>query len=693
MAAVILTTCTMNAQRTPKPANNPLVEPWDTPFNTPPFEKIKPEHYLPAFAYALDEARDELYRIKAVKTIATFENTIEALDRSGRLLGDISGVFFNLLEANTSEEMQSIAEKVSPALTEYNNDLYLDPALFNRVKYVYEHHDELTPEQNTLLEDTYKAFVRQGANLSDADKEKFRDLTMRMSTLSLTFGQNVLHAVNAYSKLITDERALAGIPASACALAKSKAEAKGMQGWLFDLSMPSYLAILTYADDRELRKEFYMHYNTRAYKDEYDNQELIKNILTLRDSIAKLLGYKDYAAYVLADRMAENEQNVYDLENQLLKSAYPVAKKEMKELQQYAASLGFTETIQRWDFAYYSEKYKTSLFQVNDEMLKPYFKLENVITGVFGLASDLFDLRFVPNDQIQVYHPDVKVYEVYRGTQFMAVLYLDFHPRDSKRGGAWMTEFRGQYVDAQGVDHRPLVSLVMNFTPSTADQPSLLTFNEVRTFMHEFGHSLHGMLSEVHYNGLSGTNVARDFVELPSQLLENWSTEKEFLNKFAFHYQTGEVIPDTLLQKIKDFENFQAAYACCRQLTFGLLDMMWHTTDPSNINDILVAERKAIKKTELLPVVEGTCISTAFSHIFAGGYAAGYYGYKWAEVLDADAYSLFQEKGIYNKQVAHSYVENILSKGGSEKAMDLYVRFRGRAPKIDALLKRCGLKK
>lgn len=682
----------MNAQNVEKPKNNPLVEPWDTPFNTPPFDQIREEHYQPAFAYAIAVAKDELYRIKAVKMQATFENTIEALDRSGRLLADISGIFFNLLEANTSENMQKIAQEVSPVLTAFSNDIYLDPALFNRVKYVYNNHGKLTPEQEMLLDKTYKAFVRQGANLSDADKEKYRDYTMRLSSLSLTFGRNVLGAVNAYSKLITDEKQLSGIPASALAIAKEKASAKGMQGWLFDLSMPSCLAILTYADDRDLRHEFYMHYNTRAYKDEFDNQQVVKDIVMLRDSLAQLLGYKDYAAYVLEDRMAENAKNVYNLEEKLLKHAYPVAKKEMKNLQEYAESIGFKGELQRWDFAYYSEKYKTALFNVNDEMLKPYFKLEKVIDGVFGLATDLFGLTFVPNDKIQVYHPDVKAYEVYRGQQFMAILYLDFHPRDSKRGGAWMTAFREQSVDANGKDIRPLVSLVMNFTPSTTDAPSLLTFNEVRTFMHEFGHSLHGMLSEVHYTSISGTSVPRDFVELPSQILENWSTEKEFLSKFAFHYITGELIPDSLVRKIQDFENFQSGYACCRQLTFGLLDMMWHTCTPSTVDDVLTAERKAIKKTELLPVVEGTCISTAFSHIFSGGYAAGYYGYKWAEVLDADAFSLFKEKGVYNNQVADSYVENILSKGGSEKAMDLYVRFRGRAPKIDALLKRSGLK-
>ena len=681
----------MNAQ-IEKPKNNPLVEEWNTPFQTPPFEKIQESHYLPAFEYALQIARDEIYYIRGQKSAPNFANTIEALDRSGILLNDISGIFFNLLEANTSAEMQKIAQEISPKLTEFSNDIHLDPILFSRVKTVYQNPGNLTPEQKMLLEKTYKSFIRQGANLNEADKALFREYSMRLSTLSLTFGENVLKSTNHFSKVITDERMIQGIPASALALAQSKANAKGISGYLFDLSMPSYLAILTYADNRDLRKEFYMQYNTRAFHNEFDNQKVIKEIITLRDSVAKLLGYSNYAAYVLEDRMAENADNVYQLEEQLLHAARPKAIKEVKDLQKYAKSLGFKETIQRWDFGYYSEKYKTSLYNVNDEMLKPYFKLENVIDGVFGLATDLFHLTFKPNNNIQVYHPDVKVYEVYQGKEFIAILYLDFHPRDSKRGGAWMTAFREQYVDKNGVDHRPLVSLVMNFTPSTAEAPSLLTFDEVRTFMHEFGHSLHGMLSHVTYSSLSGTSVPRDFVELPSQLLENWSTEKEFLNKFAFHYQTGEVIPEELIHKIKDFDNFHAAYACCRQLTFGLLDMMWHTTAPCKINNIVEAEQKAIAKTELLPVVKGTCISTAFSHIFAGGYAAGYYGYKWAEVLDADAFSLFQEKGIYNQEVAKSYVRNILSKGGSEKPMDLYVRFRGREPKIDALLIRTGLK-
>lgn len=683
----------MSAQNLQKPVNNPLVEEWNTPFQTPPFEQIKEEHYVPAFKYALAEAKSELYRIKEAKTKATFENTIVALEHSGQLLNRISGIFFNLLEANTSDEMQRIAQEISPMLTEFGNDIHLDPALFNRVRYVYEHHGELAPDQKMLLEKTYKSFVREGANLSDEDKEKLRKIDMQLSTLSLNYSQNVLASTNAYTKLITDEKLLSGIPSSAISIAQKKAESKGQKGWFFDLSMPSYLAVLTYADNREFRKEMYLQYNARAFQNNFDNQSIIKELVTLRDAKAKLLGYKTYADYVLEERMAENTKNVYDLEEKLLKSSLPAAKKEMKDLQQFAQSLGFNEPIQRWDFAYYSEKYKTSLFNVNDEMLKPYFKLENVIGGVFGLATDLFDLQFVPNDKIQVYHPDVKVYEVYRNQELKAILYLDFHPRDSKRNGAWMTAFREQHYDAKGNDVRPLVSLVMNFTPSTDEMPSLLTFDEVRTFMHEFGHSLHGMLSEQHYESLAGTNVPRDFVELPSQLLENWSVEKEYLSKFAYHYQTQELIPDSLIQKIKDFHNFHAAYASCRQISFGLLDMMWHTTDPGKINDILTCERKALARTELMPIVEGTCMSTAFSHIFAGGYAAGYYGYKWAEVLDADAYSLFQQKGIYNKKIADSYVENILSKGGSEKAMDLYVKFRGREPKIDALLKRSGLKK
>lgn len=686
---VMMANC-VNAQQ--KAENNPLIQAWNTPYQTPPFDKIKCEHYMPAFQFAMDQAKKEIEVIKNNKQTPTFENTIVAMDRAGKLLEDISGVFFNLLEANTSAEMQQIAQEVSPLLTEYGNDIMLDEKLFERVKYVNEHAKNLTREQEMLLEKTYRGFVNSGANLSDADKAKYRELSSQLSVLSLKYGENVLKATNSYFKQITDKSLLAGIPESQLAVAKAKAEARHLDGYVFDLSQPSVSAVMTYADNRELRHEIFMANSSKALNDSNDNQQIVKDILKLRYEVAKLLGYNNYAEYVLKERMAETCDKVMNLENELLRYSLPVAKKELARVQDYAHSLGFEGEIQRWDFAYYSEKLKTHLFNVNDEMLKPYFQLEKVIDGVFGLATSLFDLTFKPTDQVPVYHPDVKVYEVYRHNQLMAVLYLDFHPRDSKRGGAWMTAFREQYRDENGKDVRPLVSLVMNFTPSTPEQPSLLTFYEVTTFMHEFGHALHGMLSQVNYRSVSGTSVPRDFVELPSQLLENWAEESEFLNTFAFHYQTGEAIPDTLIQKIKDFSNFNAGYASCRQISFGLLDMMWHTTNPAEINDIVTLERKAMAPTEMMPLVDGTCMSTSFSHIFAGGYAAGYYGYKWAEVLDADAFSLFKEKGVYNKAVADSYVENILSKGGSEKPMTLYVRFRGREPKVDALLERSGLK-
>lgn len=686
---VIMANC-VNAQQ--KNESNPLIQTWNTPYQTPPFDKIKCEHYMPAFKYAIEQAKKEIEIIKNNKEVPSFENTIVAMDRSGMLLENISGVFFNLLEANTSPEMQQIAQEVSPMLTEYGNDIMLDEKLFERVKYVNEHAQNLTREQQMLLEESYRGFVNSGANLSETDKAKYRELTSQLSVLSLQYGENVLKATNSYIKNITDKSLLSGIPESQLAVAKAKAEARHLEGYVFDLSQPSVSAVLTYADNRELRKEIFMANSSKALNDSNDNQQIVKDILRLRNEVAHLLGYKNYAEYVLKERMAETCDKVMDLENELLRYSLPVAKKEMARVQEFARGLGFNETIQRWDFSYYSEKLKTHLFNVNDEMLKPYFQLEKVIDGVFGLATSLFELTFKPTTEVPVYHPDVKVYEVYRHNELMAVLYLDFHPRDSKRGGAWMTAFREQYRDEQGKDVRPLVSLVMNFTPSTPEQPSLLTFYEVTTFIHEFGHALHGMLSQVNYHALSGTSVPRDFVELPSQLLENWAEEQEFLNTFAFHYQTGEPIPDTLIQKIKDFSNFNAGYASCRQISFGLLDMMWHTTNPAEIDDIVALERKAMAPTELMPLVDGTCMSTSFSHIFAGGYAAGYYGYKWAEVLDADAFSLFKEKGVYNKQVADSYVENILSKGGSEKPMTLYVRFRGREPKVDALLERSGLK-
>ncbi|MBP5710862.1 MAG: M3 family metallopeptidase [Bacteroidales bacterium] len=671
--------------------NNPLVKEWATPFETPPFSEIKNEDYLPAFKYAMEKGRREIYHLKQVKQKPNFKNTIVALENTGALLNRISGVFYNMIYCNSTPELQKIAQEVAPLMTEYENDISLDKALFERVKAVYENPGELTGEERMLLEKTYKSFVRSGANLSDADKETYRKLTTELSTLTLKFSENVLAATNAYTKVVTDKELLKGIPENALAIAREKAKKKGTDGWLFDLSQPSYLAILTDADNRDLRKEFYLKYNTKAYKDNFDNQKIIKQILKDRYELAKLLGYENYAAYALEERMAENTRRVYELENELLKYSLPAMEKEIADLTAFAHSTGFEGKIERWDFSYYSNKHKISLYDVNDEMLKPYFKLENVIDGVFSLAETLFGLKFVSNSEIDIYHKDVKVYEVYRNGKFMAVLYLDFYPRDTKKGGAWMTTFRDQKKTANG-EVRPLVSLVMNFTPSTEDKPSLLTFDEVRTFMHEFGHATHAMMSDVTYSSLSGTSVPRDFVELPSQLLENWATEKEFLDKFAFHYETGETIPDTLIEKIRKADNYHAGYASCRQISFGLLDMMWHTTEPEKIKNILKAERSVFDKMEAMPVVKGTCMSTSFSHIFAGGYAAGYYGYKWAEVLEADIFSVFKEKGIFNKALADSYIKNILSKGGTAKPMELYINFLGREPKTDALLKRSGLK-
>ena len=683
----MIMTSVSNAQQ-----ENPLLGDWNTPYQTPPFDKIKTEHYLPAFEKAMSAGKKELYDISQQKSVPTFENTIVALDRSGALLNRISNIFFNMLSCSTSPELQELSLKISPMLTQYSNDIYLDPALFARVKSVYDNPGKLTTEQQQLLKKTYDGFVKSGANLSDTDKEKFREVSMKLSTLTLQFGQNALKYNNSWFKHITDINELKGIPEMELSIAQAKAKSKNLEGWVFDLSQPSTSAIFKYADNRELRKEVYLKSSAKSYLGEFDNTGVIKDILTYRHQLANVLGYKTFADYALQDKMAENPANVYKLLDELLVHSMPAAKKEMADLKAFAKQTGFAEEIERWDFTYYSEKQKNALYNLNDEMLKPYFKLEKAIEGVFELVNKLYDLKFVRNTKIPVYHEDVTVYEVYRNGRFISVLYLDFHPRASKRDGAWMTSFREQHIDAQGNDVRPLVSLVMNFTPSTPEQPSLLSFYELVTFMHEFGHALHGMLSQTNYEGVSGTNVKRDFVELPSQLLENWATEQEFLNTFAYHYQTGEVIPKELVKKLDDYNNFLAGYASCRQLSLGYLDMMWHTTNPAEIGDVLKMERTVFDRFELMPVVPGACMSTAFGHIFSGGYSAGYYGYKWAEVLDADAFSLFKEKGIFNKEVANSFYENVLSKGGSDEPMNLYIKFRGREPKIDALLIRSGLK-
>ena len=674
---------------------NPLTQQWTTLRQTPPFNEIKTEHYLPAFEDAIAKAKQDIEQIVNNPTVPDFENTVVALDRAGEQLSTVADLFFNILECDGDDEMQAVAEKVQPLLVQYENEVYQHPGLFARVKAVHDQQvadNMLQGADKILLDKTFDAFVSGGANLSETDKQRFRELSMELANRKLDFGQRALKATNAWHVHIEkDSTRLAGIPESALALAAQKATDKGLDGYVFDLSAPDVNTVLTYADDRTLREEVYLYSSKKAYGGEFDNCDNIKTILKCREEIAHLLGYQNYANYALRNRMAKDIDHVYHLLNELKAAALPVAKREIEELKQFAQKQGFNDTFQRWDLSYYMEKLRQEKFQLETEKLKVYFPLNQVIEGIFGLATTLYDLRFERTEKIQPYHPDVQVYEVYRGEQFMAVLYLDFHPRSTKRSGAWMTEFRDQHMDAEGRDVRPWVSLVMNFTPPTKEQPSLLTVNEVNTFLHEFGHALNGMLSEVKYSTLSGTHSPRDFVELPSQLNENWLTEPEFLRTFARHYQTGELIPDEYVTQLKNLNRFMAGYLCVRQLSFGYLDMMWHTMAASDIDDILRLERSIFDTVEVLPVVPDACMSTSFGHLFSGGYAAGYYGYKWAEMLEADAFSLFKENGVMDKETARRYLETILSKGGSVDAMEMFVNFRGREPKIDALLERDGL--
>ena len=674
---------------------NPFTQTWTTLRQTPPFNEIKTEHYLPAFEKAIVAAKQDIENIVNQKNAPDFENTVVALDRAGEQLSTVADLFFNILECDGDDEMQAVAEKVQPLLVAYENEVYQHPGLFARVKAVHDRQEAdkaLQGADKILLDKTYDAFVAGGANLSETDKERFCELSMELANRQLDFGQRALKATNAwYVHIEKNSPRLAGIPESALALAAQKAADKKLDGYVFDLSAPDVNTVLTYADDRTLREEVYRQSSKKAYGGEFDNCDNIKSILKCREEIAHLLGYRHYADYALRNRMAKDLTHVYKLLDDLKAAALPVAKREIEELKQFAKKQGFNDTFQRWDLSYYMEKLKQEKFSLETEKLKVYFPLNQVIDGVFGLAAMLYDLRFEKTEEIQPYHPDVQVYEVYRGEQFMSVLYLDFHPRSTKRSGAWMTEFRDQHEDANGNDVRPWVSLVMNFTPPTKDQPSLLTVNEVNTFLHEFGHALNGMLSEVKYETLSGTHSPRDFVELPSQLNENWLTEPEFLRTFARHYQTGELIPDEYVTQLKNMNRFMAGYLCVRQLSFGYLDMMWHTMSASEVDDILRLERSIFDTVEVLPVVSGACMSTSFGHLFSGGYAAGYYGYKWAEMLEADAFSLFKENGVMNHDTAQRYLETILSKGGSVDAMEMFVNFRGREPKIDALLERDGL--
>lgn len=673
---------------------NPLLSKYKTPHQTIPFDLIQNKDYLPAFEEAMKVHENEVQAIIDNKQKPTFENTIVALECSGRLLSNVSAPFYNLLSSETNDELQDIAEKISPRMTEHSNSIRLNEKLFARIKAVYDQKDQLklTPEESMLLQETYDGFADNGANLSETDKEVYRELSKELSMLTLQFGQNVLKATNQWTLLITDQNLLAGLPQDVLDMLALNAKKADKTGWLLNLKATTYVPFMKYAENRDLRRELYMAYTSRCMTGgEYDNREIIRKIVNTRLEISKLLGYKSFADKVLVHRMAENKENVYKLLEDLQHAYKPVAEKEYAEVQAYADSKGAYFKVQPWDWSYYSDKLKDEKFEVNDEMLKPYFELENVKKGVFGLATKLYGITFEKNEKIPVYHPEVEAYDVKdKDGKFLAVLYTDFHPRDSKRPGAWMSEYKGQWIE-KGKDSRPHITIVMNFTRPTETKPALLTYDELTTFLHEFGHSLHGMLTKCTYESLSGTNVYRDFVELPSQLMENWASRKEFLDGFAVHYETGEKIPAELIQKIKDSENFNAAYACMRQLSFGYLDMDWHTIEVPFTGNVIDQEKEAMASTQILPVVPESAMSPAFSHIFAGGYAAGYYSYKWAEVLDADAFSVFAENGIFDRKTATSFLQNVLMNGGTEHPMVLYKRFRGQEPTIEALLKRNGI--
>ena len=674
--------------------NNPLLQDFQTIHQTAPFNSVKIEHYLPAFDVAIEETRAEIQQIINNTATPDFANTIVALDLAGEKLERIKGIFFNLNSAETCDDMQNIAQEVAPKLSDFGNDITLNKQLFGRIETVYKQRNQLilNTEETTLLEKTYRRFVRSGANLNEEEKAKYREITKELSQLGLKFQQNVLTETNAYELLITDKKDLSGLPDSIVEMAAQAAKAKEKEGWLFNLQYPSYVPFLKYADNRGLREQIFRASSSRANRgNENDNNHIIRRIVELRLEKAKLLGFRTHAGYKLQERMAETPEKVTHFLEELHQSSKPFAEKEFAEVQKFAANAGLEGAIQRWDWSYYSEKLKSEKYNFTDEEVKPYLQLEKVIEGVFGLAQKLYGLRLQENKDIEVYHPEVSAYEVFdEQNRFIAVLYLDFFPRESKRSGAWMTDYRSQ-SNVNGNQIRPHVSLVTNFSKSTESTPSLLTFDEVTTFLHEFGHGLHGMLSQCQFPGTSGTNVYWDFVELPSQIHENWAYEKEWLDTFAIHYQTGEKMPAELIDKIRKAQNFQAAYMMERQLSFGMLDMAYHHRTMPVEGELKPFEMSAIASTDLFEPVEGSLQSASFSHIFSGGYDAGYYSYKWAEVLDADAFSVFQEKGIFDRQTADSFRKNILEKGGSEHPMNLYKAFRGQEPTVTALLKRNGL--
>ena len=668
---------------------NPLLAEWETPHATPPFDQIKISDYEPAFETAIAVSRAEVDAIINNPAKPSFNNTIVALEKQGELLDRIAGVFFNLMECHTSDEMQAIAMRVQPKLTELGNDVSLNPELFKRVKAVYENPGLfLSKEDKKLLENSYKSFVRSGANLSDEDKELYRQYSSELSQLTLQFGQNSLAANNAFSLNITDAKKVAELPDFVKEGLAMEAKARGQKGWTVTLKAPSYVPFVTYSSQRDLKEKLYRARNSCAVGGKFDNTENIRKITTLRLKIANLLGYECYADYVLDNRMAEKTETVNSFLAELLSQTKEYGDKDYQTINAYAQSLGFKGDIQPWDWGYYSEKYKNEKYAVSDEAVKPYLELENVKQAVFMLANKLYGLEFKPAEGVAKYHEDVTVYDVSEANgEHLAVLYLDFFPRDSKRAGAWMTEFRG----AEG-EVRPLVSLVMNFTKPTESTPSLLTFDEFSTFLHEFGHACHGMLAKGKHGSLNGTNVFRDFVELPSQILENWAYEKEYLDLWAKNYQTGETMPAELIEKIIAAKNYLAAYANVRQVSFGMTDMAWHTLKTPYEGDIVEFEKAAMAPSQILPVVEGTAMSPTFGHLFSGGYAAGYYGYKWAEVLAADGYSLFTENGIFDQKTASKF-RALLQAGGTEHPMDLYVKFRGHKPQTKALIDQMGLGK
>ena len=675
--------------------NNPLLQEWNTPYQTPPFSQIETKHYEPAIDYAIEQQRAEIDAIINNPEEPTFENTIVAMEQAGGLLSRISGVFFVLNNSDTSDEMQAIANNITPKLTELGNDISLNPELFKRVKAVYDKRDELELDQQDkqLLEETYNGFVRSGALLEGEQQELYRQYTTELSQATLKFGQNALAATNAFALNITDEAKVAELPEFVKEGLKAEAEARGEQGWTVTLQAPSYGPFMTYSSQRDLKEQLYRAYNTRGIGGESDNLEVIRRITELRLKIAQLLGYSCYADYVLEEKMAENTPTVNNFLKELCDATLNYAHEDVKAVTEFAKTLGFEGELMPWDWGYYNEKYKEAKYSINDEQIKPYLKLENVKEAVFMLAGKLYGLTFTEVNNIETYNPEATVYEVKDAQgELMAILYLDFFPRASKRAGAWMTEFRGVKV-IDGQEQRPLVQLVMNFTKPTATTPSLLTFDEFTTFLHEFGHGLHGILAKGKYESINGTSVKRDFVELPSQIMENWATEKEYLDLWAKHYQTGEAMPAELIEKLIAAKNYLAAYFNIRQLSFGMLDMAWHTITEPYAGDVLEFENAAIASTQVLPAVDGCAMGPAFTHIFSGGYATGYYGYKWAEVLAADAYSYFKEKGIFSEEVANKFRTEVLEKGGHEHPMDLYVNFRGHKPQTQALIDQMGLGK